>query len=61
MEQGTVTISTQEYMDLVHRASVNELMFNKLISFESRLNSMNDEQYKMSNRLFDLESKTKGK
>lgn len=61
MEQGTVTISTQEYMDLVHRANINDLMFNKLVSFENRLNRMNEDQYKISNKLYDLESNMKGK
>lgn len=56
-----VTISTQEYMDLIHKASVNELMLNRLLSFESRLNNMNDEYYKMDRRLHDLESKAKEK
>ena len=61
MEQGTVTISTQEYMDLIHRTNINNLMFDKLISFESRLGHMNDDYYKINTRLYELESKMKGK
>lgn len=59
MEQGTVTTSTQEYMDLIHKATINELILNKLISYESRLDSMSNEQYEIRCKLTDLETKGK--
>lgn len=58
-EENTVTISLDTYMDLISRASLNEMMMNemrncnmRIYEFESRLN---DCQHK----IYELEQKRK--
>ena len=50
MNEAAVTISLEEYNQLRDRANVNEILFNKMVSYESRIMDLDKRMYELERK-----------
>lgn len=57
MEEGKVILTTKEYMELVERANINQLLMNEIMNHRAEVQHIYDRINDLENRLFSVERK----
>ncbi len=57
MEQGQVVLSTKEYMELVERANMYQMVMSKLMDNQRYIDDLDRRLQELDSKVFNLEHK----
>lgn len=59
MDEPTVTIPLDQYNQLRDNATMNHMLLDKIVGYETQMNALHQKLFEMDNKIFDLERKLK--
>lgn len=59
MDEPMVTIPLEQYNQLRDNATMNHMLIDKMVIYQSSMNELNQKFFKLETRMFDLEHKLK--